>query len=94
MELTKIRDLSDDELKEQLSKAGEGLFRIRFQKSMGNLEGLKGLRVHKLDIARVKTIQRERAIAAAKAAAPAARGAAPGPSERTARKHARAKGAK
>ena len=92
MELTKIRDFSDEQLTEQLSTAGEAMFRIRFQKSMGNLEGLKRLREHKLDVARVKTIQRERVLVAEKAATAPIKGAAPKPSERTARKHA--KGAK
>ena len=64
MTLEKIRDLSDQELGEQVRQAGEQLFRIRFQKSMGNLEGLKQMKVHKLVIARAKTVKREREIAA------------------------------
>ena len=56
MEFEKIRNLSDEELKSEQAKAGEQLFRIRFQKSLGNLEGLKKLRTLKLDIARIKTI--------------------------------------
>jgi ribosomal protein L29 len=32
MEFEKIRNLSDDELKTEQAKAGEQLFRIRFQK--------------------------------------------------------------
>ena len=88
MELQKIRELSDDELKKQATQAGEQLFRIRFQKSLGNLEGLKNLKTHKLDIARVKTIQRERELKAAADAKPAVKAVAPAPSQRTARKHA------
>jgi large subunit ribosomal protein L29 len=60
MELEKIRNLSDDELKSEQVKAAEQLFRIRFQKSLGNNEGLKKLRTLKLDVARIKTIARER----------------------------------
>ena len=90
MEVDKIRNLSDEELKQQIATAGESLFRIRFQKSMGNLEGVKSLREHKVDIARVKTIQRERILAAERAAAPSTKGAAPAPSQRTARKKAKA----
>ena len=67
MELNKIRDLSDDELKAEEAKAAEQLFRIRFAKSLGKQEGLKNLRTLKLDIARFKTVVRERQIAAAKA---------------------------
>jgi large subunit ribosomal protein L29 len=60
MEFEKIRNLSDDELKSEQAKAAEQLFRIRFQQSLGNNEGLKKLRTLKLDIARIKTIARER----------------------------------
>jgi large subunit ribosomal protein L29 len=67
MELNKIRDLSDDELKAEEAKAAEQIFRIRFAKSLGKQEGLKNLRGLKLDIARFKTVARERQIAAAKA---------------------------
>ena len=63
MEFTKIRDLSDEELRRQEMEAAEQLFRIRFQQSLGNNEGLKKLRALKLDIARVKTVAREREIA-------------------------------
>ncbi len=89
MELEKIRNLSDEELKQQVATAGEALFRIRFQKSLGNLEGLKNMREYKLDIARAKTVARERALQAERAAAPSTKGAAPAPSQRTARKKAR-----
>ena len=65
MELDKIRNLSDEELRKTQADASEQLFRIRFQKSLGNNEGLKKLRTLKLDIARAKTIARERELAAA-----------------------------
>ena len=60
MTAEKLRELSDQDLAHHVRQAGEQLFRIRFQKSMGNLEGLKQMKLHKLDIARVKTVQRER----------------------------------
>jgi large subunit ribosomal protein L29 len=66
MELDKIRGLSDEELKAEEVKAAEQIFRIRFAKSLGKQEGLKNLRTLKLDIARIKTIARERSLAAAK----------------------------
>ena len=64
MELDKIRSLSDEELKLEEAKAAEQLFRIRFAKSLGKQEGLNNLRTLKLDIARIKTIARERQKAA------------------------------
>ena len=63
MELNKIRNLTDDELKSEQAKAAEQLFRIRFQKSLGNTEGIKKLRTLKLDIARIHTVARERELA-------------------------------
>lgn len=89
MELEKIRNLSDEELKQTETQAAEQLFRIRFQKSLGNVEGLKKLRTLKLDIARSKTVAREREIAAHTAANPVVKNSAPAASQRTARKKAK-----
>jgi large subunit ribosomal protein L29 len=88
MELEKLRNQSDEELTATGKSAAEQLFRLRFQKSLGNQEGVKKLRGLKLDIARSKTIARERAIAADKAANPVVKNAAPAKSTRTERKNA------
>lgn len=88
MELKTIRELTDEELRARALQAGEGIFRIRFQKSMGNLEGLGQLKAHKIDIARVKTVLRERELAMTAPKTPA-KAAAPAASERTQRKNAR-----
>jgi large subunit ribosomal protein L29 len=89
MELEKIRNLSDEELVKQQALAGEQLFRIRFQKSLGNTEGLKKLRTLRLDVARIKTVARQRTLAAEKAANPVVANVAPAKSTRTARKKAK-----
>jgi large subunit ribosomal protein L29 len=89
MELEKIRNLTDIELKSQQAKSAEQLFRLRFQKSLGNNEGVKKLRALKLDIARIQTIARERELAESKTAKPAAVAAAPAASTRTALKKAK-----
>ena len=89
MEFEKIRNLSDEELPAQLNKSAEQLFRIRFQKSLGNNEGVKKLRELKLDIARIHTVTRERALASVKSAAPASVHSAPAASTRTVRKKAK-----
>ena len=94
MELEKIRNLSDAELVTTGSNAAEQLFRLRFQKSLGNQEGVKKLRVLKLDIARTETIARERTIAGEKAANPVVKNAAPAKSKRTERKQAAGQKAK
>ena len=67
MELDKIRGLNDEELKGEETKAAEQLFRIRFAKSLGKQEGVGKIRGLKLDIARFKTIARERTLAGQKA---------------------------
>jgi large subunit ribosomal protein L29 len=67
MKLDEIRNLSDEQLKAEETKAAEQLFRIRFAKSLGKQEGIGNIRSLKLDIARIKTIARERALAADKA---------------------------
>ncbi len=45
MELEKIRNLSDEELKLEEAKAAEQLFRIRFAKSLGKQEGVGKIQV-------------------------------------------------
>ena len=62
MEASKVRELGDAELREEARKAAEQLFRIRFQMKLGQGEGVKRLQVLKKDIARYKTIERERAL--------------------------------
>src|SRR6202000_533825 len=69
MEFDKIRNLNDEEPLKQQASAADHLFRIRFQKSLGNTEGLKKLRTLKLDVARIQTVARQRALAAKKPSA-------------------------
>ena len=60
METEKIRNLSDGELAEQARQAAEQLFRLRFQMKLGQNEGVKKVRELRKDVARIKTISRER----------------------------------
>ena len=60
MELNKIRSLSDDELTAHEKTSGEQLFRLRFQVSMGQNDGVKKLRQLRKEIAQIKTVSRER----------------------------------
>jgi len=75
MELTKIRGLSDAELAHQEKTSAEQLFRLRFQVSMGQNDGVKKLRQLRKEIAQIKTVARERELGIrgeVKEAAPAA----------------------
>jgi large subunit ribosomal protein L29 len=60
MELEKIRSLSDAELASQEKTAAEQLFRLRFQVSLGQNDGIKKLRQLRKEIAQIKTVARER----------------------------------
>lgn len=61
----KFRDQDERELKAQLAETDEQLFRLRFQMSMGQADGLKKIRNMKKDRARIYTVLRERELAAA-----------------------------
>ncbi|MFZ3217006.1 MAG: 50S ribosomal protein L29 [Candidatus Acidiferrales bacterium] len=60
MELEKIRNLSDDELAVEQNKSAEQLFRLRFQLRLGQSDVVKKVRGLRKDIARIKTVVRER----------------------------------
>jgi large subunit ribosomal protein L29 len=64
MKSEKIRNLTDDELRHQEHDLNDQLFKLKFQLNMGQTESLKKLRGMRRDIARVKTIGRERELAA------------------------------
>jgi large subunit ribosomal protein L29 len=59
--MEKFRDMNPDELVVQEREIGEQIFRLRFQLSTGQSEGIKKLREAKRDLARVKTLMRENA---------------------------------
>ena len=60
MELNKIRGLGEEELAHQEREANEQIFKLRFQTRMGQTEGVNKLRSLRKDIARFKTVARER----------------------------------
>ena len=62
----KARALDKAELEKQLREGKEQAFRLRFQMSMGQMEGLKKVRQMKKDRARIYTILRERELAGEK----------------------------
>jgi large subunit ribosomal protein L29 len=66
MKSEKIRNLTDPELVQQQREMNDQLFRLKFQLNMGQTESLKKIRGLRKDIARLKTISRERQIAAQK----------------------------
>ena len=63
MELKKMRDMTGAELNTELSKMKKELVNLRFQHATGQLENPIQMRELKRDIARVKTIIREKELA-------------------------------
>jgi large subunit ribosomal protein L29 len=62
MKAKDLRDLSADEIAEQVRTARKDLFGLRFQHATGELENTAGLRSAKRDLARVLTVARQRGI--------------------------------
>lgn len=61
MRAKELRNLSDDELADQLAECREELFNLRFQAATGALENVAQLGLTKREIARILTVQVERA---------------------------------
>jgi large subunit ribosomal protein L29 len=60
MKAKDIRERSDDELRKALSDLEEQLFKLRFQKSTGQIDNPIKIREVRKDIARVMTVMTER----------------------------------
>ena len=60
MKADKVRELDSDELRRQAADIREQNFRLRFQMSMGQTDGLKKLRTIRKDRARILTSLRDR----------------------------------
>ena len=61
-----VRALTDDTLGDELMKLKEEQFNLRFQKASGQMENTARVRQIRRDIARIKTVQGERAAPAVK----------------------------
>ena len=60
MKVEEIRELGVDELRTREKELDDQLFRLRIQKSMGQLEAPAKVRGIRKDLARVKTILRQK----------------------------------
>jgi large subunit ribosomal protein L29 len=63
MKAAELRDLSDEELRGKLRELQEELFNLRFQLATGQIENVGRIRTVRRDIARLKTILHQRALA-------------------------------
>ena len=64
MKASESRELSNAELNEKLTALKAELFNLRFQLAVNQLDNPTRIKAVKKDIARIKTIQRQREIAA------------------------------
>ena len=62
MKAEEIRELGVDELRAREKDLDDQLFRLRIQKSMGQLEAPLKVRLLRRDLARIKTILREKTV--------------------------------
>ena len=62
MKPDKVREMGLDELRTKERELLEQLFRLRVQKSLGQLDNAIKLRETRRDIARVKTVLREKQV--------------------------------
>ena len=60
MKVAEFRDLQVDELRQREKDMDDQLFRLRIQKSMGQLEAAHKVKALRRDLARVKTVLREK----------------------------------
>ncbi len=60
MKAAELRDLGTDELAVKEHDLADQLFRMRIQKSMGQLEAPEKIRTVRRDLARIKTVLRQK----------------------------------
>lgn len=60
LKVDQIRQMTDEEVQAKLKEFKEELFNLRFQMATGQLDNPMRLKAVRKNIARVKTIQRER----------------------------------
>ena len=76
MDAEKIRNLTEAEMAHQQRELADQLFKLKFQLKMGQTESLKKIRELKKDIARLKTVQRQKQLSSGNGAASASVAAA------------------
>jgi large subunit ribosomal protein L29 len=102
MDVEKLRNLTDAELLHQQRELNDQLFRLKFQMKMGQTESLNKVRGLRKDVARIKTIQREKELGLDNHAKPVTADASPSaaaatkatPAKKTAARKPAAKAAK
>ena len=60
-ELERLREMSDDDLREEADRLKESLFRLNFKLALGEVDAIKNARREKKSLARVQTLISQRA---------------------------------
>jgi len=60
MKIVEVRELGTDELQQRVKDYDDQVFRLRIQKSMGQLEAGHKMKALRRDLARIKTVLREK----------------------------------
>lgn len=67
-ELTRYEDFSEDELRAEIARLKESLFRLKFKLALGEVDAVKRIRQEKRSLARLQTISRQREMRASQVA--------------------------
>jgi len=65
-EVDKYRDMHDDDLRAEVARLKESLFRLNFKLALGEVDAIKKMRLERKSLARIRTMVREREIQAGK----------------------------
>ena len=64
MKVIELKDLSLEDLKKREDNLRDDIFKLRFQKGIGQLDNIRRLSQVRKDLARVKTVARQLAVQA------------------------------
>ncbi len=60
-EVDKLRDMSDEDLRNEAQRIKESLFRLNFKLALGEMDAVRTVRREKKSLARIQTLINERA---------------------------------
>jgi large subunit ribosomal protein L29 len=60
MKARELRELTEDELQQKEKDLADQLFKLRFQNAVGQVENAMKLRTIRRDLARIKTVRKEK----------------------------------
>ena len=67
-ERDRLREMSNDDLRDEAARLKESLFRLNFKLALGEVDSIKRIRQEKKSLARIKTLMRQRVETGAQAA--------------------------